>query len=123
MNNPKTQPITTIPARAIRVYTALLTQEGGTVAPTVVVLQNNIGTDFVWTRTGAGMYTATANTPGLLTDEKTTYMIAGGVNNTVFSCYQATPGTTFVVETFEVGANTTVDGKLYQTLVEVRVYA
>lgn len=67
------QPDTTLPKTIrIKTYSALITQTS-TTAPTVIVLQNTLGADIVWTRTNVGAYLATCT--GKFTEDKTTWQI------------------------------------------------
>ena len=51
--------VTPPPPGAIKVYRALLNQDGSDGPPTAIVLQNQLGGDIVWTREEAGVYIGT----------------------------------------------------------------
>jgi hypothetical protein len=58
-----------IEAAKPKVYRALLTQNGSEDAPVAIVLENTLGGNLVWTRTGMGLYIGTLT--GAFTANKT----------------------------------------------------
>jgi hypothetical protein len=105
-------------------YVANLTQTG-TNAPLVVVFS---GADIIWTRSGAGEYLGTPETPY---DPATTYVMINNINhNHLTSAYINTDGN-IVVVTCNVGSgggggggggHAHVDGILNNTTLEIRTY-
>jgi hypothetical protein len=100
-------------------YVANLTQSS-TTAPAVTVLENGIGKTVTWTRTEAGVYTATC---------------AGGWGGTVWVSIQNTKTnstqvayvtsittTTIVVSTFASNGGAAADGVLAAFPIMIRVY-
>lgn len=95
-----------------KVYRAVLTQTG-TSAPTVFVLENNLG-NIVWTRTGAGVYIGTlANT---FTDNKT-FLLIGAASNSAVVSFVKTSSSVLTIDT------SGTDSILSQTAVEIRIYS
>lgn len=93
-----------------KIYRAILTQSG-TAAPTVVVLENTVG-NIVWTRSSTGIYVGTlyaAFQPGKV------FLVLGASINAVTSSFTRTTLNTVTI-------NTTTDGILSETAVEIRVY-
>ena len=98
------------------VYTALLTQ-AGTAVPVATVLQNTTGGTIAWTRTGAGTYTATANS-NIFTANKIVVFINNGSNPQVtISPSWASPTTS----TITIGAS--ADSVLTAASLEIRIYS
>lgn len=105
----------------VRVYTALLTQTG-TDAPTVVVLQNTLGADVVWTRQSAGIYKGTCT--GKFIEGKTAMYAQYTWNNAITSILDFTYPDSISVNTSVLsgGVYTATDDLLLNTMVEIRVY-
>lgn len=98
-----------------RVYTALLTQSG-TDAPVATVLENTLGGDIIWSRTGAGIYKGT--------------LLNTFTNNKTFCFISSQQYISYILRNTldEIGVATTdlsdtyVDDLLIQTPIEIRVY-
>jgi len=102
--------------RNYKVYKALLTQTS-TGAPTATVLENNIG-NIVWARTSEGIYTGTLS--GAFVANKT-FMPK------VLSAAQGETAAEDLITATRTSANvitvnTTADGKLSGTPIEIQVY-
>lgn len=106
-----------INAKPYKSYVALLSQ-GGTDAPTAVVLENTLGGEIVWTRDGAGTYTGTltgafpASKTVILTGSSGILLTAGW--NSVNEVYLFTDA----MPTAARG-----DNLLLEQSIEIRVYA
>tara|TARA_R110000782_G_scaffold86800_1_gene168171 strand:+ start:321 stop:785 length:465 start_codon:yes stop_codon:yes gene_type:complete len=98
-----------------KVYTALLTQAGNTNPPVATIMQNTLGGTIVWTRTGAGAYTATI-AGVLFTLNKTMVFINGGSATATANIEWASPTTATVT------IDTTADSVLTGASIEIRVY-
>jgi hypothetical protein len=100
------------------VYKALITQEGGTVDPTVVVLKNTIG-NIVWTRVNDGSYQGTLNDS--FPDNKT-FMLIGKLDflNSHTVLFRKESESTIALKT-QVG-ETLADGNLYNVPILIEVY-
>ena len=99
-----------------QIYAALLTQTGVANPPVATILQNNTGATIAWTRTGAGTYTATANS-NIFTANKTAVIINQGSGVSSNNIKWASPTTSTI--TIDAGA----DGVLTGGFIEIRVYA
>ena len=101
---------------AYTVYTALVTQTGGT-APTATVLQNTTGDTLTWARTGAGTYTVTSGT-ALFTPNKTAVFcnVGNGERNQMLMW---TRTSTSVLTLTTNGS----DGRITSGAFEVRIYS
>jgi len=102
--------------KTYRVYTATLTQSG-TAAPTVTVLQNNLGGTVVWSRTGVGEYKATL--ASVFTSNKTVCFVNNAIPNTQLQAY---PISTSIVELDQQNLAGTAIDELYGNCIEIRVY-
>ena len=104
-------------ARPYKVYTALLVQSG-TNAPVATVLENTLGGTIVWSRNGAGDYSATL-TGGFILNKTAMFMTDS------FSLYKSRlrrfNADILSLYTTQAGNSTTVDSALDST-VEIRVY-
>lgn len=96
--------------RPYKVYSALISQTG-TDAPTVIVLENSIGS-IVWTRTSLGLYTGTLT--GAFTVDKTMCFITPPNTITAFTMIQNTVNTVII--------STQDDSVLIKSSIEIRVY-
>lgn len=107
--------------RPYNVYSALVTQSG-TSAPTVDVLENTLSGSVTWARTAAGSYTATL--AGEFSDaDKVGVFVAGSVLDTETIAARANNDSILLV-THKIGDPllTNIDGKLANSLIEIRVY-
>tara|TARA_R110000744_G_scaffold74114_1_gene148227 strand:- start:131 stop:601 length:471 start_codon:yes stop_codon:yes gene_type:complete len=104
-------------AGGYNVYTALLTQAGNTATdvPVATIMQNTLGGTIVWTRTGAGAYTATIE-GSLFTLNKTMVFINGGSATATANIEWASPTTATMT------IDTTADSVLTGGSLEIRVY-
>lgn len=97
-------------------YCVLLSQTG-TAAPTVVTLQNTIGT-IVWARTSQGLYTGTL--VGAFTVDKTFLLFQGGVqlgsSTDVISAFTRTSANVVTLST------NGSDDVILKSSIEIRVY-
>ncbi len=106
------------------VYTALLTQEGGTVDPTVTVLTNELGFTITWVRETTGTYSYSSMVSGTFPILKTFAMI----QQTSITTSDGTQVSIQIDNDTQVEIRTTtidsglVDGALYYTSVEIRIY-
>jgi len=107
-----------------KVYSALLTQQGGSGTPSVIVLQNTIGI-ITWGRVTGGVYSATCST-SVFTDIKTispqdsTVIKGNGIAYSTLTVYRVDANTVYV-ETDNL-SNSPVDGQLTYKFIEIRVY-
>ena len=104
-------------ARPYKVYTALLSQTG-TNAPTATVLENTLGGNVVWSRSGVGTYTGTL-TGAFVTNK--TIGFQGGSLTAPNSMVRITTG----INNIQITTNTstaTADNLLGFTSIEIRVY-
>ena len=99
-----------------QIYAALLTQTGVANPPVATILQNNTGATIAWTRTGAGTYTATANS-NIFTANKTAVIINQGSGVSSNNIKWTNPTTSTVT------IDTTADSILTVGFIEIRVYA
>ena len=100
------------------VYTALLTQ-AGTAAPVATVLQNTTGGTITWTRNTISGATYTANKTAILLTSGSTSATDGRFlkvedsgNTTVQALYN-----------FDTSANTSQDGVVTGSMIEIRIYS
>ena len=106
------------------VYTALLTQEGGTVDPTVTVLTNELGFTITWVRETTGTYSYSSMVSGTFPILKTFAMIqqtsittSDGIQVSI----QIDNDTQVEIRTTTIDSGL-FDGALYYTSVEIRIY-
>lgn len=106
-----------IPAPTYKVYTALLTQTG-TNAPVATVLENTLGGTVVWSYIGPGLYLGTL--VGAFPIEKTQLFLqnTGGQE----ANYYINDNNIDYVAIATSEIDTTVDGLLFNTPIEIRVY-
>lgn len=90
-----------------QVYTALISQSG-TSAPTETELENTLGSNITWARTGAGTYTGTLT--GAFTSGKTALFFPGNVMDMVRTSAD-------VITITSAG-----DGAITSRAIEIRVY-
>lgn len=101
-----------------RVYTALLTQTG-TNAPVATVLENSLGLNIVWSRTGPGQYLG--STPGLFVDpKKVAFILVNAQNNNTDSGENSVDE--IYITTYPLNNTPSDDGLLYNAFLEIRVY-
>ena len=111
-------------SRPYKVYTALLTQSG-TDAPVATVLENTLGDTITWSYVAVGQYIGTST--GTFTVNKTV-IFSGSANDTDVATamyIMALLGNenTVQIGTFnQLAVPTASDGKLTNTLIEIRVY-
>lgn len=103
--------------RPYKVYTALLTQTG-TAAPVATVLENTLGVNIIWIRSGIGAYRAVL-LESLVAQEKTTLLFNNHASyQNVMVAYR--DGNYIQVETsYQYTGN---DNVLYFDTIEIRVY-
>ena len=124
-NNPtKTATVANIAAFAnsyslgYTVYTASLTQTG-TAAPVATIMQNTTGKTFTWARTGAGVYTVTANN-ATFTANKTILLLSSSRSGDVLSGIVTSTTVATLNQGSAAGGNAdTMTG----STIEIRVYA
>ena len=108
---------------AYKVYTALLTQvnDDAPAAPTAIVLENTIG-NIVWTRQGAGEYTATLLNSFL--NNKTLCLAYGNTQDSqgavIQYYFERSDDSNIILQTGAVGENG--DGLITNIPFEIRVY-
>lgn len=116
--------------RGYKVYTALLTQSG-TDAPVATVLENTLGIDVIWIRLTVGNYKTVsvkgmigfnANKLMLLSSNISDLMEAYGGCISVYMNTSIDEENDIGICTINVSDNLSVDGGLYRTPVEIRVY-
>ena len=124
-NNPtKTATVANIAAFAnsyslgYTVYTASLTQ-AGTAAPVATIMQNTTGKTFTWARTGAGVYTVTANN-ATFTANKTILILSTSRSGDVLSGIVTNTTVATLNQGSAAGGN--VDTMTGSTI-EIRIYA
>jgi hypothetical protein len=108
--------------RPYKVYCALLTQTG-TNAPSATILENTTGFTFTFSRTNVGTYFATAS--GTVNDAH--HIVVGifspPVNLTPVFIRSSNYGATALrFDTYQMSDQTHVDGYLFQTFIEIRLY-
>lgn len=114
-----------VDSRPYKVYTALLTQEG-TDAPVATVLENTLGSDIIYVRNEAGLYTISTNS--IFVQNKTFFSIVSSVNGGVVSSksyigvFMDTLTTSSVDFTTLDDQNNHFDEILLNTPIEIRVY-
>jgi hypothetical protein len=112
--------------RGYSVYSAQISQSGSG-APTVTILENTIG-DIVWTRDGAGAYTATLAdmfpdvTKVLILTQTSTILISGGTYYYDLLA-QIQDSDSFILGVLDPKNHTGSDNGINQAFIEVRVYA
>lgn len=100
------------------VYTASLTQTG-TAAPVATIMQNTTGKTFTWARTGAGLYTVTANN-ATFTANKTILLLSSSRAGDVLSGVVTNTTVATLNQGSAAGGNTdTMTG----STIEIRIYA
>lgn len=109
-----------------KVYTALLTQDGLETAPTAIVLENTLGEVPVWSWFTAGIYYCTTITNVFTTDKTYVQMsmtdVTTSTNNVFFSKDLSVETAVGIQTTTSDGAGGRLDGVLYKTAIEIRVY-
>ena len=101
-----------------KVYTALLNQTG-TDAPVATVLENTLGLNIVWSRTGAGQYSG--STPGLFVDpKKVAFILVNAQNNNTDSGENGVDE--IYITTYPLNNTPAGDGLLYNAFLEIRLY-
>jgi hypothetical protein len=107
-------------SRPYKSYTALLTQIGSE-NPTAAVLENTLGFDVIWTRTGAGVY----QTQNLVAaTNKVFYYLKNSVTESRETSISYSLSK-ITVQTFSISAShivTSSDDKLSNTPIEIRIY-
>tara|TARA_R100001594_G_scaffold139417_1_gene183794 strand:- start:907 stop:1365 length:459 start_codon:yes stop_codon:yes gene_type:complete len=101
---------------AYTVYTALVTQTGGT-APTATVLQNTTGDTLTWARTGAGTYTVTSSTALFTTNKTAVFCNVGNGEPNQMLMWTRTSNTVITLTT------NGSDGRITGGAFEVRIYS
>jgi len=115
-----------------KVYTALLSQSG-TDAPVATVLQNTLGVSVVWSRDGAGAFTATFSLPIITNSsnigETTNWVVIDGRSNNgdqlggaalTWAFYGSS--TEIYFEIYDITTGTKGDGFMQDMYLEIRVY-
>lgn len=102
-----------------KVYTALITQNGVGVDPTVEILENTIG-NIVWLYSSMGVYKGVLN--GRFTDKKTWVSISPLVPNPNMSPVFFELGAIYRENSDNIAILTDGDDKLLNTSIEIRVY-
>ena len=110
--------INNIGTPSYKVYTALLTQEGS-LAPTVVVLENTIGS-IVWTRSLAGQYSGTLS--GAFTANKTYYRVTNNADGNFFLNSLLVNTNVIGLLSFDYTTGAYADDAMQQVPIEIRVY-
>ena len=103
---------------AYTVYTARLNAGAGA-APTVNVLQNNTGLTLTWTRTGSGVFLATATSGTFGADDFWAQVNARGSE---FPSIKWVSTTTCQIDNILCSTAAAVDG-LTESYVEIRIYS
>jgi hypothetical protein len=107
------------------VYTALLTQ-AGTAAPVATVLQNTTGGTITWTRNSIGRYLATIS-GATYTANKTVILLTSGSTSATdgrFLKVEDSGNTTVqALYNFDTSANTSQDGVVTGSMIEIRIYS
>ena len=107
------------------VYTALLTQ-AGTAAPVATVLQNTTGGTITWTRNSIGRYLATIS-GATYTANKTAILLTSGSTSATdgrFLKVEDSGNTTVqALYNFDTSANTSQDGVVTGSMIEIRIYS
>lgn len=106
-----------------RVYSGLFTQSG-TSAPTVTVIENTLGVTPVWQRTDAGDYSCTIPLAGtIICLQDGNIFRSNGTEDQALILGFGTPGVSggLGIMTKDL-SNTTIDGVLFNTFIEFRVY-
>ena len=108
-------------ARPYKVYTALLTQSG-TDDPVATVLENTLSGTPVWTRNDVGDYTCDVGAIEANTENK--FMAFGQYiqNPTVIIIINTEADVDGIVQVYTYENTNIVDGMLYKTPIEIRVY-
>ena len=107
--------------RPYDVYTALISQSG-TDDPTIIVLENTIGA-IEWTRVEVGEYYGTLT--GAFTTDKTCGFMGNSVASQDWFAWMNNGNTdinTVNIQTFDTRTYGQIDGVLYKTFIEIRVY-
>jgi len=106
------------------VYSAIMTQEGGAVPPTVTVLENTLGFTLDWDYDGVGTYPTTFETAVFPTGKtfafigQTSIFTANSVGNSI----QIDSNNQIEIRTANIITATTENGALFRTPVEIRIY-
>jgi hypothetical protein len=109
-------------APTYKVYRALLTQTG-TNAPVATVLENTLGGEIVWTRPGlAGSYSGKLT--NMFPNENKVIIFTQQTYSTTYITTYAyySDSNTILIETVDTSIDTALDGELYNTSIEIRVY-
>ena len=107
------------------VYTALITQTG-TDAPVATVLQNTTGGTIVWTRNSTGRYLATISGATYTTDKTAILLTSGSASATDGRFLKVESGGNTTVQAFynfDTSANTSQDGIIAGSMIEIRIYS
>jgi len=107
-------------ARPYKVYTALLTQSG-TNAPIATVLENTLGGTVVWSRVIAGRFRGTL-TNGFVSTKTIGLLSNGGTINTSPIFFNVNYVNVNEIEVTSYLSNTSTDGLISNSFIEIRVY-
>ena len=105
-------------ARPYKVYTALYSQNG-TSNPTVVILENTLGT-VTFTRSSTGVYFV--NSSGLFTADKTFVIMGAGINANYTNAINLINSSTFSIITKVSSTQADADSANTKVAFEIRVY-
>ena len=107
-----------VAARPYKVYTALYSQYG-TSNPTVVILENTLGT-VTFTRSSTGVYSV--NSSGLFTADKTFVIMGAGINANYTNGINLINSSTFSIVTKVSSTQADADSVNTKVAFEIRVY-
>lgn len=103
-------------------YTAALTQSG-TAAPVVTVLDSNLGFELTWTRHSVGRYKVIGPDNTFAVGRFAGFVAGQNVNHTVtLTAWEDETFTTGMLDVVDGSTNTVQDGRLYGTVIEIRIY-
>ncbi len=124
-NPTKTATVSSIASQVTLGYTSYVVELNAAAGavPTVTELQNTTGLTFVWTRDGAGLFTANTSDNGLPAG-KFFGSISGKANTPSFNNYGISNPTTktFSISNIKSTDGTAIDG-LSDVFVEIRIYS
>jgi hypothetical protein len=107
------------------VYTALITQTG-TAAPVATILKNTTGGTITWTRNDVGRYLATISGATYTTNKTAILLTSGSASATDGRFLKVESGGTTTVQAFynfDTSANTSQDGIVTGSMIEIRIYS
>lgn len=107
-------------SRPYKVYTALLTHHNGISNPSVIVLENTLGGEIIWTRSNTGRYTGTLL--DIFTLNKTAFFGVIDDTKNIILGGSATSSSTIGISIIDGNTGLYTDSSFQTITIEIRVY-